>query len=188
MFRIPSRSFQIPGLDQRLTTENLLKAVGIATQEVESWRHEGASHSGLTGSPSELGDPLPPPQDVPYLNLSVSLKQPQAVAPNQSDEPGIPEEKWQNLEARWNTILGLEASVDTLRISMESLRTEMEASSRKTLTPDEKVHAMNADVAQWNKAKSRVLYSLPKIKEFIHRSTWAARAAIADLGRLLQAG
>src|ERR1700733_6748959 len=37
-FRIPQRSFQIPGMDQELTTENLLKAVGVATEEVESWR------------------------------------------------------------------------------------------------------------------------------------------------------
>jgi hypothetical protein len=50
----------------------------------------------------------------------------------------------------------------------------MEASSRRTLTADEKVHALNADVAQWNKAKSRILHSLPKVREFIHRATWAA--------------
>jgi hypothetical protein len=67
----------------------------------------------------------------------------------------------------------LEASMDTLRISMEGLRTEMEASTRKTLTGEEKVHALNSDVAQWNKAKSRVLYALPKVREFIHRATWA---------------
>jgi hypothetical protein len=52
----------------------------------------------------------------------------------------------------------------------------MEASSRKTLTTEEKLHALNADVAQWNKAKSRVLYALPKVREFIHRSTWATAA------------
>src|SRR5262245_18499879 len=56
---------------------------------------------------------------------------------------------------------------------MESLRAEMEASLRKTLTAEEKVHALNADVAQWNKAKSRVLFALPKAREFIHRATWA---------------
>jgi hypothetical protein len=44
------------------------------------------------------------------------------------------------------------------------------------LTPDEKVHALNADVAQWNKAKNRIVYALPKMREFIHRSTWAAGA------------
>jgi uncharacterized protein YoxC len=175
-FRIPRKSFQIPGTGQRLTTENLLKAVGIATEEVESWRHEGASHSGMSESNSELSHPLPPPpHDVPHLHLYVSLKPPpQAVAPEESCDAEIPEAKWQDLETRWNAILGLEASVDTLRISMEALRAEMEASSRRTLTADEKVHALNADVAQWTKAKSRVLYALPKVKEFIHRSTWAA--------------
>jgi hypothetical protein len=174
-FRIPQRSFQIPGMGQRFTTENLLKAVGIATEEVESWRHEGASHPGMSRSNSELGYPLPPPpQGVTHLNLYVSLKAPpRAVAPDESCEPEIPEEKWQDLEARWKAILDLEASMDTLRISMEGLRAEMEASSKRTLTTEEKLHALNADVAQWNKAKSRVLYALPKVREFIHRSTWA---------------
>ena len=46
-FRIPQKSFQIPGMGQRLTTENLLKAVAIATEEVESLHHECASHSGM---------------------------------------------------------------------------------------------------------------------------------------------
>src|SRR5258707_8356884 len=64
-FRIPQKSFHIPDMGQRLTTENLLKAVGLATEEVESWRHEGACDSGMNGPNSELGHPLsPPPQDV----------------------------------------------------------------------------------------------------------------------------
>ena len=49
----------------------------------------------------------------------------------------------------------------------------METAVRASLTADEKVHALNADVAQWTKAKSRVHYALPKVKEFIHRATWA---------------
>jgi hypothetical protein len=178
MFRIPQSSFQIPGMDQRLTTENLLKAVGIKAQEVESWRHEGASHAGMNESDAELRHLLPPPlEGVTHLNLYVSLKPPpQTVAPKESGEPEIPEAKWQDLEGRWKAILTLEASMDSSRISMEGLRAEMEASSRKTLTPDEKEHALNADVAQWKKAKSRVHYALPKVKEFIHRSTWALGA------------
>jgi hypothetical protein len=175
-FRLPPKSFQIPGIGQRLTTENLLKAVGIATAEVQSWRHDGPSGSGMDGPHSELGHPLPPPPpDVAHLNLYVRLKPPpQAVPSNESGEPEIPEATWQDLEARWNSILGLEASLDTLRISMEALGAELEASSRKPLTPDEKVHALNADVAQWNKAKRRALFALPKAREFIHRSIWAA--------------
>ena len=42
------------------------------------------------------------------------------------------------------------------------------------LPAEEKVHALAADVAQWNKAKSRAHYALPKASEFIHRATWAA--------------
>jgi hypothetical protein len=175
-FRIPQKSFHIPGMSQGLTTENLLKAVGLATEEVDSWRHDGTSQSGISGAHSELGHPLSPAtQDGTHVNVYVRLKPlPQAVAPNESREPEIPEAKWQNLEARWNAILGVEASIDALRMSMEALWGEMEASSRKALTAEQKQHALNADVAQWNKAKSRVHFALPKAREYIHRSTWAA--------------
>jgi uncharacterized protein YoxC len=167
-FRIPQKSFQIPGMGQRLTAKNLLKAVGIAPEEVESCRREGISNS-------ELGDPLAPPPEATDLNLYVTVKpsSPQAVAPEEGREPEISEAKWQDLEARWNAILGLEASLDTLRISMEALRTEMESSLRKTLSSEDKVNALGADLAQWNKAKNRVHYAVPKVREFIHRSTWA---------------
>ena len=176
--RIPARSFQIPGIGQRLTAESLLKAVGVAAAEVESWRHEGASPSGVGGADSALSHSLPPPpQGVGCVNLYVRLKPPpRAVAPDEGREPEIPEEKWQDLEARWKAILDLEAGVETLRISMEGLRSEMETASRRALTTDEKLHALSADVLQWNKAKSRIHYSLPKAREFIHRSTWAVGA------------
>jgi hypothetical protein len=174
-FRIPGESFQSPGRDRLLTIEKLLKAVGLTTEEVESWRHEGASHPGRNEHDSELGRPLsPPPPDVAHLMLYVNLKPPpQAVAPHEGRGSEIPEAKWQHLESRWNAILALETSMDTLRMSMEALRVEMEASARKTLAADEKVHALNADVAHWNKEKSRVHYALPKAREFIHRSIWA---------------
>jgi hypothetical protein len=174
-FRIPQKSFQNPSLVQRLTAENLLKAVALATEEVESWRYTDVSHSGMNGSNPELRHPLPsPPQDVAHLTIHVSLKPPsQVVAPNASTEPEIPLAKWQDLEARWKAILGVEAAIETMRLRMDSLRAEMEASFKKTLTTEEKVHAFNADVAQWNKAKSRAHYVLPKAREFIHRATWA---------------
>jgi len=49
---------------------------------------------------------------------------------------------------------------------MEGVRTEMEASLKRMLTAEEKLNALAADVVQWNKAKSRVHYALPKAKEF----------------------
>jgi len=89
------------------------------------------------------------------------------------DEQETPLDAWQALEAIWKTILGLEASIDTSRLSMDSLRAEMEGAYKKSLTVEEKLHALQADVAQWNKAKSRIHYALPKVREFIHRATWA---------------
>jgi hypothetical protein len=178
-FRIPQTSFQNPAMTHRLTAENLLKAVAISSEEVESWLCGDASQSG------ELGDALPPPPpDVAHLNICISLKQPPSIHPSSSPEesgkgegesgqPEIPLAKWQELEARWKSILGVEATIENMRSRMESLRAEMEASFKKTLTTEEKVHALNADVAQWNKAKSRVHYVLPKAREFIQRATWA---------------
>jgi hypothetical protein len=94
-------------------------------------------------------------------------------APNESHQSEISSAKWQDLEARWKVILGLEGNIDSLRLRMEGLQAEMETSFKKTLTTEEKLHALNADVAQWNKAKSRAHYALPKAREFIHRATWA---------------
>jgi hypothetical protein len=98
----------------------------------------------------------------------------QATDRTESGEQEVPPEQWQALDALWKGILGLEASIEVLRLSMDGLRIEMEAAFRKTLHVDEKVHALQADVAQWNKAKNRVHFALPKVREFIHRATWAS--------------
>jgi hypothetical protein len=98
---------------------------------------------------------------------------PLAVVGNESSEPEIASAKWQELEPRWKAILGLEATIDTLRISMEGVRAEMETSLKRMLTGEEKLNALSNDVVQWNKAKSRVHFALPKAKEFIHRAIWA---------------
>jgi hypothetical protein len=128
----------------------------------------------MSGSNPELRNPLPPPSlDVSHLSISVRLKPPPQSVAHEGPDLEVPEEKWQDLEARWKTLLGLEAAMDTLRISMEGLHAQMESSWRRTLTPDEKVHALSVDVVQWTKAKSRVHHALPKAKEFIHRATWA---------------
>ena len=176
MFRVPQSSFQIAGIGERLTAESLLKTVGIATGEVESWRHGDVFHSALDGSDQELANPLPqPPHDVAHLEIHVRLKPPaQAMAHQVSCEPEGALAQWRDLEARWKTLMGLEAAVDTQRKSVESARAELEASLRWMMPADEKVHALAADVAQWNKAKNRAHYALPKASEFIHRATWAA--------------
>ena len=174
MFRIPQNSFHIPEIGERLTTENLLRAVGIATEEVESWRRGEVSHSGLNGANPELKNPLPqPPQDAAHLDIHVRLKPPaQAVAGNERPALEIAAAKWQDLEARWKAVLGLEAAMDTLRINVEGLRADLEGSMNRMLKTEEKQHALSADMVQWNKAKSRVHYALPKAREFIHRATW----------------
>jgi len=166
-------------MGQLLTTENLLKAVGITEEEVESWRHDVACVSGIDGPNSDFREPLPPPPpDVTHLNIHVSLKPPpQTVAPNESAESEIPEATWQHLEARWNSIRTLEVSIDSLRLNMGSLEAELEAAAKKTLTLEAKVHGLSSDVVQWDKAKSRLRYVLPQVREFIHRATWAMATA-----------
>jgi hypothetical protein len=171
VFRIPRSSFENADIGQRLTAENLLKGVGIATDQVESWRYAGDSNPDL-----DLTNPLPqPPDDVSHLEMIVRLKPLIQTADEPvGDEPEEPgQAEWHDLEARWKAVLGLEASLDTLRKTMESLRAELEAEMRRTLSGDEKVYALAADMAQWAKTKSRAHYALPKASEFIHRATWA---------------
>lgn len=175
LFRIPQTSFQAPGMAQLLSTENLLKAVAIPPDEVESWYFIGASHSSTDETNTELATPLPPPsRNMTHLTVQVSLKPPAPIVPSpESAEPETVEGRWQALEARWKAIEGLEATVDTLRIRLEGLRVQMEASTKAMLTAEEKLHALNADVSCWNKAKSRVHFALPKLREFTHRAIWA---------------
>lgn len=170
--RVPRGSFEVAELAPLLTAENLLKAVGIPAAEIESWGWE------IVGEELE-SDPhqplLPPPEGETHRNLCFRRTE-ETGAPGGEDsrEGEVPEAWWQEVESRWNAVLGLEASIDTLRISMEGLRAELESLGGKSLSPEEKVNALNADVAQWTKAKSRVVYALPKLRDFIHRSTWAA--------------
>jgi hypothetical protein len=81
--------------------------------------------------------------------------------------------KWQQLEARWRGVLGLEATIETLRIRLKALWAEMEASLKMPLPAQEKLHASAADVSQWTKAKARVYSTLPRAKDFVRRATWA---------------
>ena len=183
-FRIPQRSFQLPGMGQRLTLGNLLKAVGVAPEQLESCRKEGGQQSGHEHG-LELILPLSPPaHDVPQLVLRVRLKPPRAVA-SQEAAPEVDEAAWEFLEERWKLILGLEASLDHVRMGMEGLRSEMEASTRKTLPLDVKAQAISLDVVQWDKAKNRIRFAVPKMNEFIHRAIWATgspeRKKLAEL-------
>src|SRR5579875_2917162 len=74
-FRVPQKSFQIPGVDQLLTVENLLSAVSLATNDVESWRLGEAAYPGRDSPNPEWRHPLPPPlPDVAYLTIYVPLK------------------------------------------------------------------------------------------------------------------
>ena len=175
LFRILREQFEVDDLSQQLTIEDLLKAANIRNEEVEFWQHGDEFHSGMDGTNPELTRLLPPPPpDATHLTVRVRLKPPgRPAARDEGGEQEVPPEMWQALEARWKTILGLEASIESLRLSMDGVRSEMEAAFKKSLNVEEKVHALQADVAQWNKSKSRVHYALPKVREFIHRATWA---------------
>ena len=172
-FRVPRDRLDTADTGRRLTVETLLEVASIPKDQVESW-HLGDA-SGPEAAP-ELSHLLPPPPpDATHLTVYVRLKPPgPAGGGDESDPQDVPPEKWQALEALWRSVLGLEVSIDTLRLSMESLRAEMEAAFKKPLTVEDKLHALQADVAVWTKAKSRIHYALPKVREYIHRATWAA--------------
>lgn len=97
----------------------------------------------------------------------------QATPIDPSDGQDIPLEKWQALDALWKAILALEANIETARQAANGLRGEMETAFKQVLGLDEKLHAPQADVAQWTRSKSRLHFGLPKVREFIHRATWA---------------
>jgi hypothetical protein len=230
-FRIPRTSFQIPGMDQGLTAANLLKAVGVTTEEVESWSHGDIEHSGMDGANPEFEQPFAaPPEDVADLTIYVSLKTPpQVEEPAQTDasvedsaiasedstpadgaagsEDNTPAEGtapaqvgaaasaggatgdspilWEDLASRWRTIVGVEAAIDNLRLMVEGMQAQMETAANRPLSTEEKLHATKADLASWARVRARVPFALPKVREFIHRATWATgtpeRKKIEDL-------
>lgn len=174
MFRVPRDRFPTADAGPPLTIGTLLAAASISKDEVESWSLGDAPDPGAGGTDPDLSHPLPPPPPgATHLTVYVRLK---PAAGDDSPEPDVPPEKWQALDAGWRAVLGLEAAIDTLRLSMGGLAAEMEGAFKKSMTVEEKVHALQADVLQWNKAKSRIHYALPKVREFIHRATWASAA------------
>lgn len=152
---------------QDLTLDRLLSAASVPAGEVESWRVEGLSEI------LSLSEPLPSAPITLFIRLKAA------------EDQDIPMEQWQALEAAWQTIIGLEAIIDSSRLGMEGLQSEMNAAFKRQMTVEEKLHALQADVAQWNKAKSRVHHALPKVREFVHRATWALavpeRKALEDV-------
>jgi hypothetical protein len=172
VLRVPQSRFQVSDIGQQLTVEDLLSAAGISNDEVESWQFLDESHASMNGTNLELKRLLPPPPpEAAHLTVHVRLQLPAEAAVGGTQE--TPPEKWQALDACWKSILGLEASIDALRLGMDGLRAEMEAAFKKSLTVEEKLNALQADVLQWTKAKSRTHYALPKVREFVHRATWA---------------
>ena len=156
--RIPRESFAIPGVGHRLTAEGLLKAVGVAISDVESWCHEG----GPPPSVAELGRPLmPPPADVAHLNLAVILRPPLAVAPEEATMPVahdsealkakfralLPEDPLESLATGGTDLLTLRSTLD---IQAESNRSEFDAIHRRIdrlesiITPPEATGSVRA--------------------------------------------
>jgi hypothetical protein len=172
--RLPRQSFETPGLQHLLVIDQLLKAINIAPDTVATWHLTTDPVSPLDAYVVDRTQLLPMlPDGIAHLLIHVEVattlpEQSATSLPASADKAA----RWEMLESRWNTILGIEATIDSMRLRMESLRGELEAASNKSMSADEKLHAANADVAQWNKAKSRAKFVLPKVKEYIHRATW----------------
>jgi hypothetical protein len=165
LFRVPRATFDLAGVGPRLTADSLLKAVGLPAGGVE------AVLVGADPGP-ELLEPLPRP-DADHLEVLVRLKPPETDA---TDGPETAA-GWDDLDAVWKSVLTIEAAVEAARKMVEGVKAEVESAARRSLAGDDKVYALAGDVAQWNQAKSRAHYALPKAADFIHRATWAATAA-----------
>lgn len=147
-----------------LSVETLLAAARLTPADAESWRLGDGTAPDLAAAL-----PLPPAGDD-QLTVYVRLK---SAARDAGGVPEVSEEQWQYLDALWKAILGLEAGIDSARLTADGLRGEMESAFRRQLNVDEKNNALQADVSQWTKAKTRLHHVIPKAREFVHRATWS---------------
>lgn len=194
VLRIFRESLHIPGAEKQCTFANLIKAMSVTREMIASWQQDGDVHEGMDGNPEFKDLFAGLPADVDHLDVYVFLKSPLTAAPETpqlttesqpplaaaaseaASEAEISDAQWIDYETRWKAILGLEAAIDTQRISMESLVVQMENSFKKQLSIEDKLHALRGDISNWTKAKSRIHTALPKMRDFIHRSVWAAGA------------
>lgn len=175
VFLVPRNRLEIE--NPNLSVATLLDAAGLTMDAVESWRLGDDSRSGAGGE--GLEEPLPPPPpDDDQLTVYVQLKRPeQSEAVDEGAIEEVALEQWQLLDGIWSAIVSLESSIDASRLGMDGLRAEMDSAFKRPLAVEEKLNALQADVAQWTKAKSRVHHALPKVREFVHRATWAQTVA-----------
>lgn len=172
VFLVPRARLESSEDRMPVTIDILLQAAGIPSVDIDSWRLGDDSLAG--DADSDRTTPLPlPTEDDDQLTIHVRLKPP----PVDGGVEDVPLERWQALDLLWKAILSLESAIDTARMGMESLRNEMDSASKRPLAVEEKLNALQADVAQWTKAKSRVHHALPKVREFIHRATWSQTVA-----------
>jgi hypothetical protein len=172
-FRVPAGRFEVEDITQLLTVEDLLTAVGIPAADVESWGFRDETHFGHGGTNLEFQRLLPgPPAGESHLTVRVRLR---GAGVGGAGE--VPPEAWQALDALWKNILGLEATIDNLRLGMGGLTSEMDGAFKRQLNVEEKVNALQSDVLQWTKAKNVGRFVLPRVREFVHRATWAVAAA-----------
>lgn len=156
--------------ERPVTVAMLLDAATLDLDSVDSWRLGEECHADADRT---LETPLPSPgPDDSHLTVYVHLKSP-AIPNGHSPVEEFPLEKWQALDVIWKAIISLESSIDATRLGMDGLRAEMDAAFKRPLAVEEKLNALQADIAQWTKAKSRVHHALPKVREFVHRATWA---------------
>jgi hypothetical protein len=157
-------------LAESVTIERLLAAASIPVEEFESCRIGDDFHNDLSMS-------LNPIDGEAFCEIEVATKprsDDEIVVESESGE--ITADVWHALETAWKSIATLESTIDGLRLSMGGLASEMDSAFKRPLSTEDKLHALQADMAQWSKAKSRITYSLPKVREFVHRATWAAAA------------
>jgi hypothetical protein len=126
-----------------------------------------ALSAGDTGD-SEAETPRPPTETVATL--------PTEQSETQSGVSPVPEATWQQLQLHWKAILGIEASIETVRRSTANLVNELETLLQASLTIEERTDATRMDITSWERAKKRIPFSLPKLNDFIHRAVWAATA------------
>jgi len=196
--RIPAATFLAGSTIGVMTMRRLLHAVAVDPAAVSLWYAYGLAHQSLHGQSPLLDQPLPPPNPVADLDITVSIgpaQMPQASpVPAPMPLPHIPTaaattgaglapandsaQIMDRIDADWKSCQQMRHQLTQIRKRMSAMLIKLSSLSRD-LSPDERLHSDRQDKNDWVEARRWLRDVAAKVSRYIKEF---------DIGEASQAG